>query len=147
MTTQYSFGRTVPMDFKYAIDVVTEALKTEGFGVLTDIDMQATLKNKLGEDMPPYRILGACNAPLAYQALKVEPPIGLLLPCNVVVRQEDNGTVHVEFMDPNAALSLADNPAADVLAKEARERLNRMIAALTTLSQSPNMRLKKYFID
>lgn len=130
MTTKYGFGKTVPMDFERAIDVVTEALKTEGFGVLTDIDVQTTLKNKLGEVMPPYRILGACNPPLAHQAITAEPSIGLLLPCNVLVRQDNDGTVHVEFMDPAAVLDLVDNPAVHQLAREVRERLNRVLAAL-----------------
>jgi len=130
MTMKYGFGKAVSMDFERAIDVVSEALKTEGFGVLTDIDVQATLKEKLGEDMPPYRILGACNPPLAHQLLMVEPSVGLLLPCNVVVRQEDNGRVYVEFMDPNAVLNLVDNPAVHALAKEVRERLDRVLAAI-----------------
>jgi uncharacterized protein (DUF302 family) len=130
MTTKYGFGKAVSMGFERAIDVVTEALKTEGFGVLTDIDVQATLKEKLGEDMPPYRILGACNPPLAHQALMVEPSVGLLLPCNVVVRQEDNGTVYVEFMDPNAVLNLVGNPAVQTLAKQVREKLDRVVVAL-----------------
>ncbi len=130
MTTKYGFGKTVPLDFEHAIDVVTTALKQEGFGVLTDIDVQATLKSKLGEDMPPYRILGACNPPLAHRALIAEPSIGLLLPCNVVVRQEDNGTVHVECMDPAAVLDLVDNAAVHDLALEVRQRLERVLAAV-----------------
>lgn len=132
MTTKYGFGKTVPMDFDHAIDVVTEALQKEGFAVLTDIDVQATLKNKLDEDMPPYRILGACNPQLAHQALSAESPIGLLLPCNVVVRQEDNGTVHVECMDPTAVLALVDNPAVHELASEVRAHLDRVLAAVCT---------------
>ena len=130
MTAKYGFGTSIPMDFEQAIDVVTEALKQEGFGVLTDIDVQATLKQKLGEDMPPYRILGACNPPLAHRALSAEPSIGLLLPCNVVVRQEDNGTVHVECMDPAAMLDLVDNPAVHALAQDVRQRLDRVLAAV-----------------
>ena len=130
MTTKYGFGTTLPMDFEQAIDVVTEALKQEGFGVLTDIDVQATLKQKLGEDMPPYRILGACNPPLAHRALTAEPSIGLLLPCNVVVRQDETGQVLVEFMDPNAVLDLVNKPAITGLAREVRQKLERVMQAL-----------------
>jgi len=130
MSMQYGFGKTVGMDFNSAIDKVTVELQKEGFGVLTDIDVQATLKKKLGEEMPPYRILGACNPPLAHQAITNEPSIGLLLPCNVVVRQEEDGTVHVEFMDPAAVLNLVDNPAVGELASEVKSRLERVMAAL-----------------
>jgi len=130
MSMQYGFGKTVGMDFNSAIDKVTVELQKEGFGVLTDIDVQATLKKKLGEDMPAYRILGACNPSLAHQAITNEPSIGLLLPCNVVVRQEENGTVHVEFMDPAAVLNLVDNPAVGELAGEVKSHLERVLAAL-----------------
>jgi uncharacterized protein (DUF302 family) len=102
----------------------------EGFGILSDIDVAATLKKKIGADMPPYRILGACNPPLAQRAIEAEPSIGLLLPCNVVVRQEQTGTVHVEVMNTEAVLQLVDKPAVAALAKEVRERLDRVLAAL-----------------
>lgn len=131
MNTQYGFGKAVPMDFERAIDAVTEALKTEGFGVLTDIDVQATLKKKLGADMPPYRILGACNPPLAHRAITAEPSIGLLLPCNVVVRQDKTGAVFVEIMDPNAVLNLVDKPGITELAYEVREKLERVLKAIS----------------
>lgn len=130
MSIQYGFGKTVEMDFDSTIDKVTAELQKEGFGVLTDIDVRETLKKKLGEEMPPYRILGACNPPLAHQAITNEPSIGLLLPCNVVVRQEENGMVHVEFMDPAAVLNLVDKPAVAELAGEVKSRLERVLAAL-----------------
>ncbi|RMD69777.1 MAG: DUF302 domain-containing protein [Gammaproteobacteria bacterium] len=127
---RYSFGKTVNMPFEEACQKVVEALKAQGFGVLTEIDVAATLKEKLGEDMPPYRILGACNPPLAHQALTAEPSIGLLLPCNVVVRQDEKGQVHVEFMDPQAVLQLVDNPQVGTLAEEVRKRLEKVMEAL-----------------
>ena len=130
MSIQYGFGKTVATDFDSAIEKVTAELQKEGFGVLTDIDVQATLKKKLGEEMPPYRILGACNPPLAHKAISNEPSIGLLLPCNVLVRQDENGAVHVEFMDPAAVLNLVDNPAVGELAGEVKSRLERVLAAL-----------------
>jgi uncharacterized protein (DUF302 family) len=130
MSSNYGFGKTVDMEFDQALTRITDELKKEGFGVLTEIDVQATLKAKLGEEMPPYRILGACNPPLAHRALEAEPSIGLLLPCNVVVRQDDQGRVWVEMMDPKAVLQLVDNPNVADLAAEARQRLDRVLHSL-----------------
>lgn len=130
MSTRYGFGREVAGSFDQAIDRVTAELQKEGFGVLTEIDVSATLKKKLGADLPPYRILGACNPGLAHQALTAEPSIGLLLPCNVVVRQDAAGKVFVEFMDPLAVLQLVDNPQVETLAASVREKLERVLQAL-----------------
>ena len=130
MSTRYGFGKTVASSFDAAVDKVTQELQKEGFGVLTDIDVAATLKKKLNQDIPPYRILGACNPPLAHRALEVEPSIGLLLPCNVVVRQDDEGKVRVEFMDPNAVLDLVNKPEVHQLASEVRQKLERVMQVL-----------------
>lgn len=127
---RYGFGKTVALGFEAAIEKVTQALAQEGFGILTEIDVQATLKKKLGHDMPPYRILGACNPPFAHRVLTAEPSIGLLLPCNVVVRQDDAGSVRVEIMDPEVVLQLVDRPAVAPIAAEVRSRLQRVLAAL-----------------
>jgi uncharacterized protein (DUF302 family) len=130
MDTKFGFGKPVDLGFEEAVETVTEELGKEGFGVLTEIDVQATLKKKLGEDMPPYRILGACNPPLAHQAITAVPEIGLLLPCNVLVREDDEGKVHVSFMDPGSVLGLVDNPAVEPLAAQVKEKLERVLAAL-----------------
>lgn len=130
MNTNYGFGKEVAFTFDAAVEKVTRELQKEGFGVLTDIDVSATLKKKLGKDMPSYRILGACNPPLAHQAIETEPSIGLLLPCNVVVRQDGAGKVFVEAMDPAAVLDLVGNPAIAGVAREVRSRLQRVIEGL-----------------
>jgi len=127
--SSYSFGKVVNLGFDAAIERVTQELQKEGFGVLTDIDVKATMKKKLNVDVTPYRILGACNPTLAHQAISAEPEIGALLPCNVVVR-EDAGKVRVEIMDPKAVLKLVANPKVETLASEVRARLERVLAAL-----------------
>jgi uncharacterized protein (DUF302 family) len=128
--SKYAFGKTVNMDFEQAVKAVTEALAKEGFGVLTEIDVAATLKKKLGIEQPPYRILGACNPQFAARALEVEPQIGALLPCNVVVRTEAAGATVVEFMDPDAVLRLVERPQIAEVAAEVRSRLQRVMKAL-----------------
>ena len=111
---------------------VVEALKVEGFGVLTEIDVQATLKKKIGVDRKPYKILGACNPQLANQAINAEPDIGMLLPCNVVVREEDDGTITVSFMDPAAVLNLVENKLVHEIAPQVKAKLEKVRDSLAT---------------
>jgi uncharacterized protein (DUF302 family) len=127
----YGFNITLTDSFDNCIKRVTEALKAEGFGVLTDIDVQATMKAKLNVDGAPYRILGACNPPLAHKAITADPDIGLLLPCNVVVREQPDKKINVGFMDPIAVLKLTDNPAITEMAKAVRGKLERVRDQLT----------------
>jgi uncharacterized protein (DUF302 family) len=133
VTTSYTFGTTVPMSVAEARPIVEAALKAEGFGVLTEIDVAATMQAKLGVDGPPYLILGACNPPLAHRAIEAEPSAGALLPCNVVIREHGGQTI-VEAMDPAAVLGVVQSSAIEPIAREARERLLRVIASLASES-------------
>ncbi len=129
MGIQYGFGRTLREPYNEVIPRVKEALKAEGFGVLTEIDVRLTLREKLGVEMEPYLILGACNPVLAHRALEQEPEIGLLLPCNVVVRAIEGGC-RVEIADPEAMLGIVGNDQLDIIAEEAKQRLLRVVASL-----------------
>jgi uncharacterized protein (DUF302 family) len=122
----YGFDVKFNGSFDDAVTRVTEELQKEGFGVLTEIDVKATMKKKLDIDKLPYKILGACNPVLANQALTAEPDIGLLLPCNVVVREEDDGSVSVAFMDPAAVMTLVEKEGVEELANEVKAKLERV---------------------
>lgn len=127
-----TLGRTIRLqgDLEAAVARVGECLKTEGFGILTEIDVKETFKNKLNIEFRPYRILGACNPQLAYRALSIAPEVGMLLPCNVTVSQTDNNGVEVSILDPFAMMGMVQNPALETIAAEAREKLDRVAIML-----------------
>lgn len=129
-TASYALARVVDLSYQEADQRVREALQEEGFGVLTEIDVSATLKKKLDVDFPAYAILGACNPSLAHQALQLEPDIGLLLPCNVVLRDLGGGRTMVEALDPVKQLAIADAPALAEIAADVRARMERVVAAV-----------------
>lgn len=130
MSSAFGFGKPVELSFDDAIETVTKELEKEGFGVLSDIDVAAKMKAKLGKDMPRYRILGACNPAIAYQAINAVEDIGLLLPCNVLVHEDKSGDVHVDFMDPESVLALVEDPGITPMATEVKAKLERVLAAL-----------------
>ncbi len=127
---EYYFSKTINDSFENAIEKVTEALKVEGFGVLTEIDIKATLKKKLDVDFYNYTILGACNPPSAYKALLAEDKIGMMLPCNVIVQEKVKGQVEVSAVDPAASMQAVDNAALGEIATEIRDRLQKVINTL-----------------
>jgi uncharacterized protein (DUF302 family) len=126
----YHFTKKLRVPFETAIGQVTEALKQRGFGILTEIDVQQTLKKKLDVDFRPYRILGACNPPLAYQALQTEDKIGTMLPCNVIVQDVGDGTVEVSAVDPVASMAAIDNPKLATIAATVQAKLREVVASL-----------------
>jgi uncharacterized protein (DUF302 family) len=126
----YYLSKTLETPFESAVEKVTEALKKEGFGVLTEIDMQATMKKKLDVDIQKYRILGACNPPLAYQAIQAEDKIGLMLPCNVIVQEVAGGGTEVAAIDPVASMQAVNNPKLGEVGEQVRDKLKRVIDSL-----------------
>ena len=130
MSTAYGFSKKLDVTFEQAIEKATAALKEQGFGVLTEIDVQATLKKKLGVDFRRYVILGACNPPLAHQALSAELEIGLLLPCNVIVYETEDGEAVVSAMNPAAAMELVGNPTLTEVAKKVTAKLQQAVDKL-----------------
>jgi uncharacterized protein (DUF302 family) len=128
--TKYAYRIDLPVDFDTVLEKTVDALSHEGFGVLTEIDVRQTLKKKLDVDFRRYRILGACNPPLAHKALLAEDDIGLLLPCNVVVAEIDDNVTRVAAIDPLAAMTVADNNAVEPIASDVTEKLKRVITAI-----------------
>jgi uncharacterized protein (DUF302 family) len=126
----YYFSTTLNLPLDQAVARTTDVLKKHGFGVLTEIDVQATLKNKLGVEFRPYRILGACNPQMAHRALQAEDKIGTMLPCNVVVQQREDGTVEVAAVDPIASMQAIDNPGLAETAKRVRQMLKAVVDEL-----------------
>jgi uncharacterized protein (DUF302 family) len=129
--SSYTLGTTLDRPYEETVRAVRDALETQGFGVLTEIDLRATLKKKLDVDVPPQIILGACRPPLAYEALQVDPSIATVLPCNVVVRAIDDTATLVEAFDPRAMMGLSGDGRLDSVAADARRRITAMLAALT----------------
>jgi uncharacterized protein (DUF302 family) len=126
----YHFSQILDLPFEQAVATTSEALKRHGFGVLTEIDVKQTLKNKLDVDFRPYRILGACNPKMAYQALQAEDKIGTMLPCNVIVQQREDGRVEVSAVDPVASMQAIENPGLGKIAGQVRDMLQQVIADL-----------------
>ncbi len=127
---QYYFNKFVDMSFEEAVAAATERLQDAGFGVLTEIDVKATMKKKLDKDLRPYLILGACNPGFAYKALQAENKIGTMLPCNVIVREDEEGRIEVAAVDPIASMQAVDNPELGAIATQVREQLQGVIARL-----------------
>jgi uncharacterized protein (DUF302 family) len=130
VTVTYYFSKTLDTGFDDAIARTTEALKQEGFGIITEIDIKETLRKKLGVEFRNYKILGACNPTLAHEAIKIEDKVGTMLPCNVVVQETGNGKVEVAAIDPVASMAAIDNPRLKEPAGAVREKLKKVIAAL-----------------
>lgn len=126
----YYFSKTLTMPFEDAVARVTEELKKEGFGILTDIDVQKTLKNKLSVDFRKYRILGACNPPFAYKALTAEDKIGTMLPCNVIVQETEDNKIEVAAIDPVVSMQAVENPSLEDIARQIQAKLKKAVSSL-----------------
>jgi uncharacterized protein (DUF302 family) len=127
----YTLSATIARPYAEVLDATRAALSEQGFGILTEIDLAGTLRTKLGVELPPQAILGACRPPLAYEAIQLDPSIAAVLPCNVVVRSLDESATVVEAFDPDAMMGLADNGALDSVAADAKQRLTAALAALS----------------